>query len=253
VQEVWFRQGGATVRRSCFLFLAVLALSGATQAQESVFEGMPISKITELAKAGDDEAKLALGDAYEQGRDVKTDLLQAAKWYHEAALAGNLDAQFKLANIVIVGTKGLKKDVLTAIKLLETASTKGHAKSQNALALIYQQGTSVTKNDKRAFDLFTKAAEQNLPEAENSLALIYLKGIGVERNVDEAFKYFKRSADKGYGWGLNNLGAMYEQGWGVAKDAQKAQVLYQQALSAGIVVAQKNLQRLQAPAAALRQ
>jgi uncharacterized protein len=224
--------------------LALLPMSAV--AQESVFEGMPISKITELAKAGDDEAKLALGDAYEQGRDVKASLLEAAKWYHEAALAGNLDAQFKLANIVIVGTKGLKKDVVTAIKLLEGASAKGHAKSQNALALIYQQGTGVPKDEKRALDYFTKAAEQNLPEAENSLALIYLKGVGVERDVDEAFKYFKRSADKGYGWGLNNLGAMYEQGWGVNKDPQKAQVLYQQALSAGIVPAKRNLERMQA-------
>ena len=192
---------------------------------------------------------MALGEAYEFGRDVDLSQLEAARWYREAALAGNLEAQFRLANIVIKGTKGLKQDVPSALKLFETAAAQGHPKSQNALALMYLNGTNVTKDEKKSFELFSQAVEQKLPEAENSLGLLYLRGIGTDRDVEKAFVYLKRAADQGDGWGLNNLGALYEQGWGVPKDAQKAKLLYEQALAKGIIVASQNLARLASVAA----
>jgi uncharacterized protein len=223
------------------------AISVPVGAQDaSPFEGLPVSKIRTLAKAGDDEAKMALGEAYEKGRDVEPSLLEAARWYREAALSGNLDAQFRLANIVMTGTKGLKQDADAAVKLYETAAAQGHARSQHAVGLLYLNGTHVAKDEKKAFGFFEKAAGQNLAEAENSVGLMFLRGQGTERNVEQAFTYLKRAADKGDGWGLNNLGALYEQGWGVAKDSQKARVLYEQALAKGIVAASQNIARLDA-------
>jgi uncharacterized protein len=233
------------VRQLYVTFLAFsLVLQLPVSAQESPFEGMPVSKIHTLAKAGDDDAKMALGEAYERGRDVEASLLEAARWYREAALSGNLEAQYRLAQIVLKGTKGLKQDTVSALKLFETGAAQGHAKSLNTLALMNLNGINVIKDEKKAFDYFTKAAAQNLPEAENSLGLMFLRGVGTERSVEQAFAYLKRAADKGDGWGLNNLGALYEQGWGVALDLEKARVLYEQALAKGIVVASKNIARL---------
>jgi uncharacterized protein len=215
----------------------------------SPFDGMPISKIKTLAKAGDEEAQMALADAYENGRDVEQSLVEAASWYRQAALAGNLEGQFRFARIVVKGAKGLKQDTVGALKLFEAAAAKGHAGSQNALGLMHLNGTNVPKDEKKALEFFAKAAEQNLAEAENSLGLMYLRGIGTERDANQAFAFLKRSADKGDGWGLNNLGALYEKGWGVTQDTQKARALYEQALAKGIMAASQNLQRLQATAA----
>ncbi len=226
------------------LVVVVLLWHGLALAQESPFDGLPVSKIRTLAKAGDDDAKMALAEAYETGRDVDASPLEAARWYREAALSGNLEAQFRLSQIVIKGTPGLKQDVGAAVKLLEAGAAAGHAKSQNAMALLRLKGTVVTKDEKQAIALFTKAAEQDLAEAENSLGLMYLRGQGTERDAAEAFKYLKRAADKGDGWGLNNLGALYEQGWGVERDVEKARVLYEQALAKGVMSASQNLARL---------
>jgi uncharacterized protein len=250
LQEDQIQPGYPAVRPWLPAIFGLSLLSCVVWAQESPFEGLPVSKIRTLAKAGDDDAKMALGEAYEIGRDVDPSPLEAARWYREAALAGNLEAQFRLANIVIKGTKGLKQDVPSAIKLFETAAAQGHAKSQNTLALMYLNGNAVAKDEKKSFELFSKAVEQKLPEAENSLGLLYLRGIGTDRSVEQAFTMLKRAADQGDGWGLNNLGALYEQGWGVPKDVQKAKLLYEQALAKGIVVASQNLARLATPKSA---
>jgi uncharacterized protein len=237
--------------RAFFLALMLVApLCSLSVAQEtapaSPFDGMPISKVKTLAKAGDEEAKMVLAEAYEKGRDVQQNWAEAGRLYNEVALGGNLEAQFRVAQIVIMAPKGVKQDIPAALKTLETAAAKNHARSQNALGMFYLNGTHVTKDEKKAFELIGKAAEQNLAEAENSLGLMYLRGTGTERDANQAFVYLKRAADKGDGWGLNNLGALYEKGWGVTQDMQKAKTLYEQALAKGIVAASQNLQRLAA-------
>jgi uncharacterized protein len=216
-----------------------------TAEPSSPFDGMPVSKIKTLAKAGDDEARMALAEAYESGRDVEQDLAEAARWYREAGLQGNLEARFRFARLAMKGAPNLRQDTANALKLYEDAAGKGHAASQNALGLLYLNGTGVAKDEKKAFELFTASADQNFAEAENNLGLMYLRGIATNRDADKAFTFLKRGADKGDGWALNNLAALYEKGWGVTQDIQKARALYEQALAKGIMTASKNLQRIQ--------
>ena len=231
------------------LFVALM-LSSASLAAAETLSDLPFSKKLKLAKVGDEDAQMAVAVAYEQGGEAKKDIAEAAKWYREAALAGNVEAEFRLARLVSKGAKGLTKDLKTAAKLYEAAANSGHLESQNAMGQAYQNGAGVTADEAKAVEWYRKAADAKLPAAQNNLGILYLNGKGVERNLTEAFKLFELAANQGDGWGLNNLGGMYEMGWGVAKDRTKAAGLYKQAVDKGIVSAQANLVRLTPVAAA---
>lgn len=236
-----------SVRHS--LAVAVLIVSSTIAiAGNPSLDQLPFVKKMRLAKAGDAEAKMAVAEALENGTDTKIDIGQAAKWYRDAALTGNYEAQYRLAKLVDKGAPGLKSDKPTAIKLLQSAASHGHAPSENLLGQMLQNGDGIAKDEKAAVDLYKKSAEQKLPIAQNNLGVMLLKGLGTERNLDEAFKYFSMAAEAGDGWAMNNLGGMYEMGWGTAKDLDKAKSFYQKAGEKGITISLKNLQRLEIPA-----
>ncbi len=212
---------------------------------------LPFVKKMQLAKAGDPDAKMAIAEAYETGTDAKADPAKAAKWYREAALVGNVEAQYRLAKLVSKGAPGLSADKPTAVKLLQSAAKLGHPASQNLLGQMLQNGDGLPKDEKAALGWYEKAAVQNYSVAQNNLGVMYLKGLGTDRDLNKAFASFETAAKASDGWALNNLGGMYEMGWGIPKDLAKAKEYYTQAAAKGIVMAGQNLKRLEAlPAAA---
>lgn len=221
-----------------------LALAGPALAQ--ALDDLPFDKKLKLAKVGDEDAQVAVAEAYERGNEGEPNAVEAARWYREAALLGNIEAQFRLARIVAKGAKGLKQDFPTALKLYQDAAGKGHAQAMNALGQLYQNGQGVEAEPAKAVEWYRKAADKKLAEAENNLGMMYLNGKGVTRDLTEAFKLFERAANRGDGWGLNNLGGMHEMGWGTAADRNKALELYKQAAAKGIEAADENIKRLTA-------
>ncbi|MGQ0484834.1 MAG: tetratricopeptide repeat protein [Hyphomicrobiales bacterium] len=226
------------------LAAALIAMSGAGLAQS--LDQLSFAKKLKLAKVGDEEAQVAVALAYETGSETALDTAEAAKWYRQAALQGNVEAQFRLARIVGKGARGLKQDYPTAIKLYEAAAGNGHSQAMNALGLMHQSGEGVAADPAKAAEWYRKAAEAKLADAENNLGILYLNGKGVPRDLGEALKLFERAANQGDGWGLNNLGGMHEMGWGTPKDRDKAIDLYKQAAAKGIAAARENLERLTA-------
>jgi uncharacterized protein len=220
-------------------------------AQVQALSELPFIKKLALARAGDNAAKLAVGEAYENGRGARVNTAEAAKWYRQAALAGVLDAQYRLALIVEKGAVGVKPDKTAALKLLQAAANKGHAQSQWAFGQRLHMGDGLPKDDKLAALWVHKAAEQGLAVAENDYATMLLHGWGAERNLDEAFKWFAKGAEQGDLWAMNNLGGMYEQGWGTTQNKDKAVEQYQNAAAKGNEGGRKNLERLGLPLPAI--
>ncbi|MFN4144048.1 MAG: tetratricopeptide repeat protein [Aestuariivirga sp.] len=226
---------------------AALALAGPAAAQ--TLKELPFDKQLTLAKVGDVDAQFEVGLAYEQGTGVEPDEAEAARWFRQAALQGNVEAQYHLARLVARGAKGLKQDLGTAVKLYQDAAAKGHGPAMNALGQAYQQGKGTDQDMAKAAEWYAKAAEQGLPDAQNNLGMLYLEGKGVARDLNRAFKLFGDAAAKNDPWGLNNLGGMHEMGWGTTVDKPRALALYRQALAAGNPKAQQNIDRLEKEAA----
>jgi uncharacterized protein len=224
--------------------LTVVVTPSPTLAQSETLASLPFAKKAKLAKAGDNDARFAVGEALEKGIEVKVDLFQAARWYREAALAGHVEAQYRLARLLRVGAVGLPQDKIAAIKLFEDAAAKGHPGSTYAIGVAYQLGDGVIKDLARAKAQYETAAKLNHPAAHNSLGLLYLKGEGVPQDFKLAIENLERAVSANDVWGMNNLAAMYEQGWGIAPDIIKAKALYAQASALGLATATKNLSRL---------
>ncbi len=225
-------------------------LAGPVLAQ--ALQDLPFDKQLKLAKVGDVDAQYAVGLAYEVGRGANLNEAEAAKWFRQSALQGNVEAQYKLARLVAKGAKGLKPDPATAFKLYQDAAGKGHVAAMNALGQAYQAGRGTQADALKASEWYQKAADQKLADAENNLGMLYLEGKGVSRDLSAAFQLFERAAAQNDPWGLNNLGGLYEMGWGTVADRAKALGLYKQALAAGNTGAQQNIDRLtgvKAPAA----
>lgn len=230
---------------TALISLAVFATDAS--AMDKAFSTLPFAKRLTLATAGDNAAKLAVGESYETANGVKLNILEAAKWYRQAALAGQLEAQYRLALIIEKGGPGLKPDLNAARKLLQAAANKGHGPSQLLYGQRLYRGEGIAKDEKIAAVYIRKAAEQGLAVAQNVHGSMLLHGWGQERNLDEAFKWFTKAADQGDLLAMNNLGGMFENGWGTAKDQAKAVEQYQRSAAKGNEIARKNLERLGLP------
>ena len=229
------------------LALSVLLLAAAPAAAQSL-EELPFDKQLTLAKVGDVDAQFQVGLAYETGKNVPVDEAEAARWFRQAALQGNVEAQFHLARLVARGAKGLKQDLPTALKLYQDAASRGHPQAMNALGQAYQQGRGTEADLAKAAEWYGKAADLSLADAQNNLGMLYLEGKGVSRDIARAFKLFESAAAQNDPWGLNNLGGMYEMGWGTPVDPARALTLYRQSLAQGNDKARQNIGRLEAKA-----
>ena len=156
--------------------LFALTFGFSTPAAAETLEELPFAKKLDLANVGDEDAQMAVASAYEQGSGAKKNIAEAAKWYRQAALVGNVEAQFRLARIVSKGAKGLTKDLKTAVKLYEAAAKSGHLEAQNALGQAHQYGLGVAVDEVKAVEWYRKAADANLPVAQNNLGILYLNG-----------------------------------------------------------------------------
>lgn len=128
-----------------------------------------------------------------------------------------------------------------AITEFEPLVAEGYSPAQYQMALIYQKGYGVQKNQQKAFDLFSLAAAQNYPEALFSLANMYTEGKHVKKDLKTAFALTEKAASKELAAAQFNLGVMYFNGDGVAQNYLKASRSYRNAADQNYALAQFNL------------
>ena len=96
------------------------------------------------------------------------------------------------------------------------------ASDQVALGERYLNGNVVDKNEKKAVELFEKAANQNSDIGMLKLAECYKKGVGVIQDNAKAFSLYEKSANMGNSDAMIVLSDMYAEGNGVEKNMSKA-------------------------------
>jgi TPR repeat protein len=96
------------------------------------------------------------------------------------------------------------------------------ASDQIALGERYLNGNVVDKDEKRAVELFEKAANQNSDIGMLKLAECYKKGVGVTKDNAKAFSLYDKSANMGNSDAMIALSDMYAEGNGIEKNMSKA-------------------------------
>lgn len=123
------------------------------------------------AEAGDTDAQLRVGAAYDYGRGAPRDGNEAMKWYRMAADRGNAEAQ----NSVGSGLQAEKR-YGEALPWFEKASAQGHALATNNLAYLYDLGLGVKQDRRKGFELYSRAADLGWAEAMWNIANMYGAG-----------------------------------------------------------------------------
>ena len=123
--------------------------------------GKSFEEYLSLAKQGDAEAQLHLGNMYKKGKGVPKDYKEAVRWYRKAA-------------------------------------EQGEAYAQSCLGDMYRDGEGVPQNYKEAVRWYRKAAEQGYVRTQYTLGVMYRDGEGVPKDLVASYAWLNISAAQGY-------------------------------------------------------
>lgn len=168
-----------------------------------------LGALTQRAEAGDAQAQVELGRAYEDGKGVAQDDVRAVEWFRKSADQGN-------------------------------------AEGQNSLGVMYALGRGVPRDREEAVRWYKKSAKQGLAEGIYNVAISYFNGEGLEENTSLAATWMMAAQNRGDAQAaealkhiseqLNNridrskfdLAVLYEKGEELPQDLPAAVALYQE-------------------------
>ncbi len=134
-------------------------------------------------------ASYAFQDDYVWQERFKTQMVDAEK--------GNPDAQYDIGEMYEKGS-GVQTDVKKAFSWYEKSANQGHVKAQFKVAYMYYKGVGVETNISKAHQIMEKPANEGNVRAQFYLGQMYEKGDGVKQDLDEAFTWYSRSSLGGF-------------------------------------------------------
>ncbi len=201
---------------------------------------------TEAGKNPEDGSAMALiGEIYNQGLAVRTDPVEADRWFKLASERGNREGSFAYGLALLRGT-GVAKDLAAAKPYLEKAAAQGHPGALYNLGVLALETDVKTRDYGGAAALFQHAADAGDIDALYALANLYKSGEGVSRDLAHAAELFKTAADERHPGAQIEYGIMAFNGEGLPKDEAVAAHYFQLAAYEGNPVAANRLARLYA-------
>lgn len=225
------------------------------------------------AQSGEAASQRALGDLYLQGVGTPADPAQAQHWYREAAMQGDGEAAWKVAEIFLNKNEASAQE--SAIPFLQLAARAQQVSAQRELSRFYAEGLGgiTPHNGESLYWLFLaaqngdKQAQADLQEARKKDEVLYsqvrdfvndlklaqegdgqarlrtarayqLGGVNVS-NGEEAMKWFdiawheNKIPEAGF-----DLAEMYDNGDKIPADANKAMELWTELTEAKYAPAQ---------------
>lgn len=95
------------------------------------------------------------------------------------------------------------------------AAKEGHSDSQYNLALMYEQGIGVRKDETEAVVWYGKSALQGNASAQFNLGVLYENGRGTKVDFAKANEWYRKASVQGDALAIGNLGMLYVRGQGV--------------------------------------
>ncbi len=115
------------------------------------------------------------------------------------------------------------------------------AEVQVEQGLRYLKAKGVTRDVRKAAELFRRAANAGNLDGCVHLGHCHLNGLGVEKNVNTAVELFRMAAEKGNSGGMVELGSLLRNGYGVDKNFEEAVRLFREAIKLGNMEAEVEL------------
>ena len=134
----------------------------------------------------------------------------------------------------------------TDLVYLSEAATFGDPQAMLQLGIRYSRGDGIAQDHVKAFEWFTKAAQDEVPLAMGCVGEAYENGTGVARDLAKAAEWYRQGADRGDAPCQAQLGECYELGKGVQVDLAEAMRLYETAKKNGLTAVQPAIDRVRA-------
>ncbi|KAG9062202.1 hypothetical protein KI688_006534 [Linnemannia hyalina] len=196
------------------------------------------------ANSGDVQAQVALGDRYNDGREVYQNCDAALDWYLKAAEQHHPRALFNIGLLYDQGHNGVPQDNAKAFEWFLKAALQGYADAQVKVSQAYTDGAGVPQDNIEAMEWSVKAAENGHEGMQYNMGAAYEKGQGVPQSDSRSFEWYLKSADQGFTKAQERVGAALEAGRGVSRDGLMAVEWYTKAADQGLPVAQFALGRV---------
>jgi len=171
-----------------------------------------------LAKEDDAKSQYNVGLIYANGLGVEQDMQQAQIWYEKAAKQGNGAAQYNLAQLY---NQTAKNDIHAYDKAkywYDKAIEAGIKEAYNNLGVLYLEGLGVKKDEKKAFELFTKGAQLDDGAAKLNAAILYAWGKTVTHDKMKAYENLKQALQDGKSEASEYLDKICQESTWVCKD-----------------------------------
>lgn len=180
-------------------------------------------------RKGDPRAQLAAGTFHRRGILLERDRSKACNHYRKATASGNRFALWQLSKCVV------KDDPSRARELIALSANAGNPEAQQVLAEIWlTSGEPHQRKD--SVKLLEEAASGQRKSASLLLAALYETGTVVDKDIRKAADMYRSIAETGHPVAQNNLGALYQR----EGDFAQAGEWYRKAAEAGLPVAQMN-------------
>lgn len=143
--------------------------------------------ITPFAQAGFKEGWIAI---------EKKEWSTVYQEFAPLAKRGDPDAQVNIGNLYMKGY-GVTQNYSSAFNWYLKAATQGHTIGQTKLGLMYYYGLGTPENHTDAAIWFTKAAKQGNQDAACLLGTLYETGDGVAKDTIQAYIWYTLSLNQG--------------------------------------------------------
>jgi TPR repeat protein len=186
------------------------------------------------AQSHDDKLQYRLGQMLEDGVAVEKDVSAAFYWYRQAAEAGNIHAQYRLARLTLADVSAPAEQTAKALEWLSESAANSNGTAAYVLGKFYRDGLHVPKDMARAVDLFEQAASNETGGyASFALGKLYLSSDEFPMDIHKAISWLTRSADLGNNYAQYALAMVYFKDEEIPKDVNMALPLLLQSAGAG--------------------
>jgi TPR repeat protein len=181
---------------------------------------------------------------YEKGIGAAQDFEKALSWYERGQCHGDIRCYADLGRFYEYGY-GVSQDHQKAFSLYQKGASLGDGFCTLFLGISFEDGIGTPCDPERARTCYENALMYDISTAYVRLAGLYENGTGAEQDLQKAFElYTKAAEDFDDEEAQYNLGYAYHHGWGVTQDIPLAHRWYKEAADKGHAAAQLSLGEL---------
>ena len=122
--------------------------------------------------------------------------------------SGDAAAQFEVGRALLLG-QGVSRDEKKAFEWFSKAAEQDHAESIAGLAVIYREGRIVAKDEERARALFERAAEGGSLMAAYNLGIMFMNGVGGRTDCSRGRRLMEKAAEVDFKSSRRDLALAY--------------------------------------------